>query len=302
MLRRDFLKSSATAFLAAGATLPAGSRGRLDPSKVANRVAGSRLALSCAAYSFRDRLDVNKPTMTLEEFIDLCAREELDAVELTSYYFRSTEPAFLRALRRRASVNGLAVSGAPTNSDFCAPPGAARDADMKRVRAWIDCAELLGAQTVRVFAGNAPAGDDASAVHDRCVAGLRAMAEYAGRHGVILGVENHGGVTATAEGLIALVEAVDSPWLGINLDTGNFHTDVYGSIAKAAPYAVAVQVKVQVREGDGQLEDSDLERVVAILRAAGYRGYVALEYESGGDVMEAVPRHLRALRAAIAAR
>ena len=93
---------------------------------------------------------------------------------------------------------------------------------------------------------------------------------------------------------------MDSPWLGVNLDTGNFHTDVYASIEKAAPYAVAVQVKAEVREGKKPAEEADFRRIAGILKAAGYRGYVALEYEAKEDPLKAVPRYLDKLREALA--
>ena len=132
--------------------------------------------------------------------------------------------------------------------------------------------------------------------------GLKEVSEYAGERGVLLALENHGGITAKADQLLALVRGVDSPWLGVNLDTGNFHEDVYESLEKAAPYAVAVQVKVEVKESGGEAREMDFPRLVRILRQAGYRGYVALEYEARPDPRTAVPRYLSKLREAIAAR
>jgi hydroxypyruvate isomerase len=87
----------------------------------------------------------------------------------------------------------------------------------------------------------------------------------------------------------------------VNLDTGNFRTeDPYRDMAAAAPYTLNVQVKVDVRVG-GKSQPTDYKRVVQILRDAGYRGYVALEYEAAADPMTAIPGHLAALREAIAA-
>ena len=237
--------------------------------------------------------------MTLEEFIDLCARERLDATELTSYYFRRTDRSFLLSLRRRAYVNGLAISGTPVGNDFCLPPGASRKAEIRKVKEWIDRVVILGSQTIRVFAGRVPRGSSEETARARAIEGLKDVASYAGGRGVLLALENHGGITSTAEQLLGLVRAVDSPWLGVNLDTGNFHQRVYESLEKAAPYAVAVQVKVEIREGRGKAEETDYKRVVGILRSAGYRGYLALEYEAKDDPRVAVPLCLRKLREAI---
>ena len=96
--------------------------------------------------------------------------------------------------------------------------------------------------------------------------------------------------------LQALVKGVDSPWLGVNLDTGNFHTDVYGSLEKAAPYALAVQVKVHIREGKKAAEEADFKRLAAILKGAGYRGYVALEYEAKEDPYTTIPPVLKKMQ------
>ena len=93
---------------------------------------------------------------------------------------------------------------------------------------------------------------------------------------------------------------VKSPWFGVNLDTGNFHgDDVYGDLAKVAPYAINVQVKVVV-SGPGGKKPTDYARLAKILREAHYRGYVALEYEEAGDPREECAKHMEALRAAFA--
>jgi len=131
-----------------------------------------------------------------------------------------------------------------------------------------------------VFAGHAQPDTTPEQSHKLMVEGLEECCEYAGRHGIHLALENHGGPTSTAEGLLALVHDVKSPWFGVNLDTGNFHSDdIYGELAKAAPYAVNVQVKVVVSGQDKQKEPADFKRLASILREVGYRGYVVLEYE-----------------------
>ena len=94
-----------------------------------------------------------------------------------------------------------------------------------------------------------------------------------------------------------------SPWIGVNLDTGNFHTaDPYADLAKIAPYAVNVQLKVELqRKGQKASEATDLPRVVAILREANYQGFVALEYEAKPDPWQAVPPVLKQMKELFAA-
>ncbi len=301
--RRRLLRSAA--FLGAAAALSPleTARGLRRAAAAASpavqgRYHASHLRLSCAAYSFRREL--NSGRMTLTDFIDFCARHRLDGTELTSYYFRQTDRAYLCELRRRAYVNGLTISGTPVGNNFCLPPGDKRDQQIRHVKEWIDHVAILGSQTIRVFAGSVPNGATESQAVDWAVAALREVASYAGERGVVLALENHGGITSTADQLLRLVRGVDSPWLGVNLDTGNFHHRPYDEIGKTARYAVSVQVKVEVRTPAGGKTGSDLQRVVEILRHANYRGFVALEYEASAPAIEAVPRHLDRLRDAIA--
>ncbi|OYV80148.1 MAG: hypothetical protein B7Z73_19100 [Planctomycetia bacterium 21-64-5] len=123
----------------------------------------------------------------------------------------------------------------------------------------------------------------------------------AGQHGVFLALENHGGLTTTLDGLLRLIGDVKSPWFGVNLDTGNFHSaDPYADLARIASYAVNVQVKVSMNPGGGKKEPADFRRLAKILTDSGYRGYVVLEYEEREDPRQACPRHIDELRAAFA--
>ncbi len=117
-----------------------------------------------------------------------------------------------------------------------------------------------------------------------------------------LALENHGGLTATADSMLALVRAVQSPWFGVNLDTGNFHgDDIEGDLAKLAPYAINVQVKVVVSGPDGKKRPTDFGRLARLLADSGYRGYIVLEYEEDEPAREACPRYLNEIREAFSA-
>jgi sugar phosphate isomerase/epimerase len=239
--------------------------------------------------------------MTLETFIDFCAREGLEGVELTSYYFTRTDPAYLNELKRRVFLNGLTVTGTPVGNNFCLPPGAEREKEIAHVKDWIERAALLGSPCMRIFSGGAPKGHGEEEAFQWAVECLKEVAGHAGRHGVVLALENHGGLTSTADQLIRHIEAVSSPWLGVNLDTGNFNRRPYAEIEKAAPHAVVVQMKVEVAGEDGKKEPTDIPRVLEILKKAGYRGAIALEYEAAEDPRTAVPRWLKALKKAVSA-
>ncbi len=274
------------------------------------RTGPSRLRLGLAAYSFRQFFQWNRGQeqpaaadperrLTPQRFIDVAADYGCDAAELTSYFFQPTaDDAAFRAVRRHAFLRGIAISGSAVGNSFTAPLGPALDAQIASVKAWIDKTAALAAPHLRVFAGAVPPGGTLEEARRSCTAALEACAEHAGRMGVMLGLENHGGIVENADGLLAIVQAVKSPWLGVNLDTGNFHVaDPYAELARCVPYAVNVQYKVEIsRTPGGPGEPADAARVVNMLRDAGYQGYMTLEYEGQEDPFVAVPRHLRELR------
>ncbi len=288
--RRQFLAAA----LAAPPTLRSGFAGGIDPIKRPSDKPDLKLAL--AAYSFRQALDLKKPTMTLFEFIDMAADLPLDAVELTSYYWAETTDAYAEKLRAHAAKKKLAVSDVPVGNNFCVKDEAAYKKQIQDVKDWTARAAKAGATTVRIFAGSLPKGDTLEEAQKRVVAAMNECCEVAEKHGVMLALENHGGITDTPEHLLELVRPVKSKWLGVNIDTGNFRTpDPYADIAKIAPYGVVSQVKTEVSPG-GKTQEADLARVVKILKDANFHGYVALEYEAKEDPKTAVPKYVKELR------
>ena len=308
LTKRDFLKTvgtvSATAGL--GAVLPV----RLSAAAPIRRNGKPRLNLSLAAYSFRDYFNTathaqNRPadakSIDMHDFIDYCADHGLIGAELTSYYLDpQITQAGLVALKRHAFLRGIAISGTAVGNVFTLPKGAKRDGQIAHVKKWIDNAVHMGAPHVRVFAGGTN-GRSLKQAQSLCIEALEEVGEYAGNRGVFLGIENHGGIVAEADSLLEIVRATQSEWVGINLDTGNFHTDdVYGDIARCVPDAVNVQLKVQVQpRGAKQKSAADVGRLVKILRDGGYQGFVVLEYEAQENPWVAVPKWLDKLKEAI---
>lgn len=288
---------------AASAFLP-----RLQAAEPPKRTGKPFFKLSLAAYSFNSQLPKNWPRpgkteakMTLLDFIDYCAEQDLDATELTSYYFPAeVTPEYLLAVKERCFRLGLDVSGTAIGNDFC-KVGKDREFELEMTRKWIDYAAIVGAPVIRIFAGNVPKGETEEAALERCVAGIDESVAYAAGKGVVLALENHGGITATPEQLLKIVSQVKpSPWFGINFDSGNFRTaDPYGDLEKIAPYAVNAQVKVSIAP-NGKKEKAHLARIVEILKKSAYRGYLVLEYEEPEDPRVEIPKYLAALRDLIA--
>lgn len=295
--RRQFLKVAC----AGGLTLGLGRLPGVQAADPVKRNGKVHLKLSLAAYSFRDFLQPPRgaaPTMTLDDFIRLCADYNLDGTEPTSYYFpKDFGDDYLIHLKALTFRLGLDISGTAIRNDFCQAAGPKRDDDLAHTRKWIDYSATMGAPVIRIFAGNVPRGEELDAVIRRCADGINESLDYAAKKGVILGLENHGGITDNPETMLKIIAAVkESPWFGVNFDGGNFHNaDPYGDLAKIAPYAVNAQVKTDLTYA-GKSEKADLERVVKILVDAGYRGYVVLEYEGKEDPKVAVPKHLDELK------
>lgn len=265
------------------------------------------MRLSLAAYSFNSLFarrgtpeQIAAAKFSLEKFIDYCADQDLDGTELTAYYFpKDIGHDYLNSLKERSFRLGLTISGTAIGNDFCLPEGSARQENLKMCRDWIDYAAVMGAPVIRIFAGNVPKGDKEEAALERCIAGINQSLDYAATKGVSLALENHHGITSTADQMLKIIRGVKpSPWFGVNFDGGNFQTeDPYEDLAKIAPYAVNAQVKVEVQPG-GKKMPADLARVVKILKDANYRGFLVLEYEAegGADPFVAVPKHLKKLR------
>jgi sugar phosphate isomerase/epimerase len=288
--RRSFLTST---LICVGTTSTAAA---IEPIR---REGGPRFRLSVAAYSFRQALDRARtpPAMTLEGFIDLASTWPVDAVELTGYYFPQTTPEHLARLKGRATRQGLDISGTAVRSDFCLTNAERLRQQIDHVKAWIEHTSRLGGKTIRIFAGSVQQGDTAERAQARCVEAIEECCHHAGRFGVYVALENHGGITGTADGMLSIVRAVRSEWFGVNLDTGNFITDnPYADLARIAPYAVTVQMKTEIQRAGRPKEEADLRRLFGILRDANYRGYVALEYEADGNPRDAVPAALRTMR------
>lgn len=303
--RRAFLKlTTAAGFAVAGAPLGALAASAANPFK---RTGKPRLRLALAAYSFRE----NFPRMRgkanakmrpergtdMFKFIDYCAAHNCEGAELTSYFFDEETDEYMIKLKRHAYLRGIAISGTAIGNNFSHPKGAKRDEEIALTKKWIDRSVLMGAPHIRVFAGVQPK-DFARAEADKMVIGaLQECGEYAAKRGIFLGLENHDSIGSAAT-LVPMIKGVNNPWVGINLDSGNFKTaDPYKDFAECVPYALNVQLKVEIHGAGNTKKPADLKRFVQILRDGGYQGWVALEYEAADDSAIAVPRLLKELNA-----
>lgn len=288
LTRRRFIATSAATALLTGA--PVGFA--IEPFK---REGKQILKLSLAAYSMRGFF--GKGELDMPGFIEYCAKLNLHGTELTSYFFpKQVTASYLNGLKRKAHIAGVDISGGAIGNNFTVDPGPKLDAQINHTKTWIDHYAALGAPVIRVFAGKPAKGMDDTTAIKRCVPVFEQVCEYAGSKGVMLAIENHD-FTTRIEPMMAIIKAVKSPWFGVNLDSGNFHSDdPYADLEKIVPYAVNAQIKVEIRRAGKPKEPTDFTRVGKILKDGGYSGYVVLEYEAKEDPYKAIPRYLDVLR------
>ncbi|HIE25869.1 TPA: sugar phosphate isomerase/epimerase [Candidatus Poribacteria bacterium] len=250
------------------------------------------MKVGCCAYSFRQYLSSGE--MSLFDFLEKGVEIGLDGVELTSYYFPSTDDEFLYSLKRKAYLLGLEISGTAVGNNFCLADEAERAKQVTMTKSWIDNSVKLGAPCMRVFAGGAPSGHAEEEARNWCIDSLKECLDYAKPRGILLALENHGGITSTAEQTLAIIKAVDDEWLGVNLDTGNYR-NAYEGIEKTAPYAITCHAKTEIPGPSGK-EIADFRKIADILAKAGYKGYLSIEYEAAEDPMTAVEKFVSYLK------
>jgi sugar phosphate isomerase/epimerase len=269
------------------------------------------MRLCCLSLSFRAAFAAKQ--LDDLEFIDLCARLELDGVDFNVASLGSLEKDHLKKVKKACLEHGLSIACLGISNDFGRPPRE-QDAVQEQVRQGIDAAQFLGAPVVRLFAGYVRQGDSRDDVWQRSVAGLRRAAEYGEKAGIVAGLQNHNhnNVTSTGDDVVRLLKEVDHPWCAHILDTGQYlgspgaggagpddprTYDVYQSITRTAPRAVLVRAKLY-KLRHGKEEWLDYDRIFKILRGVKYQGFVSLVYEGEADLdaLHAVPLGVKFLR------
>jgi len=150
--RRDFLQAAGFAAAASLATGPRAGARRAE----GNTGSHPRLLPGCCAYSYRKYLEPG--TMTMEDFILKAVALGINGVDLTTYWLKSTEPAYLINLRHLAFKHAVAFSGTAIRTEMCQPDPAKRAEEIVNIKKWVDATQVLGASHVRVFGGDLPPG------------------------------------------------------------------------------------------------------------------------------------------------
>ena len=310
MDRRKFIAGASGAF-GLGALTGQASAQQTEISKSGARP-GNPIAVS--TYSFWRFLDDSH--VPVDRCIELAAEMGFDAVEILEMQMQSKDAATVRQLKRLALVSGLALCSLSTHQGFVSPDVEKRKQNIAITLASIELAYQLGIPTVRVNTGRwgtsgtfddlmkmrgiespLPGHTEAEAF-DWVVDSFAKCLPTAEKCGVVLGLENHWGLARTPEGLLKIHEKINSPWLGVTVDTGNFLEDPYDKIAKIAPKATHMHAKTYYGGGIWYALDLDYSRIAKIMRQAHYHGFVSLEFEGKEKYQTAIPKSLAVLRKA----
>jgi sugar phosphate isomerase/epimerase len=321
--RRSFLKGAGALPLtvaAAGMGISSlSASGEIKPIPRAG--AGSLLKTSVNAYSFTKLLNAKikhgGEGMDLYDVVDFCAKYNVDGFDATGYFFpgypeKLPTDKYLNELKLKAFESGVGISGSGVRNNFTVADKAKRAADVAHIKQWVEVASQLGAPVLRVFADTqmramtwhdvAP-GKTWDEVAAWISDDLKECAAHGERHGVVIGVQNHGDFLKTADDQLKLISLVDSKWCGAIVDTGYYRTkDPYADMSRAAPYAVNWQIKQSAFGADSDIP-LDMKKLMRIIRGSGYRGYIPLETLSTPgkeyDPFKVVPAYLEQIRQAI---
>lgn len=319
MNRRHFLA-------AAGLAATGMSVGAAPPPKPKSAAPKTRVQLAIASYSY---WHFREPKVSIEQVIENAAELGVAGVDVLHRQMDLPEKepltlehrASLRWLKRHAFNHGVALVCLSTHQTFVNPDPAVVAANVAHTHKCIEICAELGIPAMRINTGRWGTTKDFDELMQQhgiepvlpgfseedgfkwCEDGIRACLAKAAECGVTLALENHWGLARTADGLLRLVNALNSPWLGVLMDTGNFLTAPYKQadyeqLARIAPKAIYVQAKTYPGGGEWYSLEIDYHRIARILSVANYGGWVALEMEGKAPADQAVRRSIRLLRAA----
>lgn len=312
MNRRNFLNVAAAAGLTsvAGCVSPSGrSKATAETSRKAT--AAPKLGISTYSYwHFRE------PKVPVQTVIEKAAELGVNGVDILHRQMDSEDRGYLQKLKRTAFVNGVDLICLSIHQDFVDPSAEERKKNVDHTIKCIELAYQMGIPAIRLNSGRwntIKSFDELMAkrgiepvlegvTEDEgfkwCIDSIEQCLPKAAECGVILALENHWGLTRTPEGLLRILNAIDSPWLGGLMDTGNFLEDPYPKLEMIAPKTVFVQAKTYPGGGEWYTLDLDYRRVAEILRKVNYRGYISLEMEGKENPDVAVPQSVSMLRKA----
>ena len=307
--RRNFIRNSAIAAAGTGLAASGVSANNRQPAQDKIRIN----PIGVSTYSFW-QFNGPKENSPIENCIENAARMGFDGIEFLLVQMQSEENSYLQKLKRQAFHAGLDIMGFSTHQGYVYPDKEKRQSEIDKTIHQIELAYKLGIPTMRLNTGRwgtIDSFDDLMAnkgiepilegyTEDEgfkwVIDAIEQCIPTAEKCGVVLGLENHWGLGRTAKGVLRIVDAVDSPWLQVTSDTGNFLENQYEQLEMMAPRTFLIQAKTYFGGGKWYTLDIDYPRVAEIFRKVNYRGYVSIEFEGQDDPMTAIPKSLEMIR------
>jgi sugar phosphate isomerase/epimerase len=258
-----------------------------------------RLKTSLNAFSFNGPL--SKGNINLFQVIDYCVEQNFDAIDITGYYFpeypKVPSDEYIFAIKKKAQDLGLEISGTGVRNDFTSPDKAKRNEHIQVVKNWIEVAQKLGAPVIRIFAGGGiPDGYTWEQTAGWMIEDFKECLAHGKKHGVVVAVQNHNDFIRTPEHVHYLFEKVDDPWFGLIMDTGGYRNgNTYDDIAETIKYAVNWQIKEKIFVKGIEM-DTDIEKLMSVIKKSCYKGYIPIETLGDGDVGEKVKALMSQIR------
>jgi len=255
------------------------------------------MKLSCCSWSYHRAMQAGR--IDFADWLRICAKDlQVGGVDIIAEQMPRRGRRFWLETKKRCTDGRLTIVSLSPGNDFGKATARARQREVDAVTRWIEAAFVMGAPCVRIFAGWAPPSEQ-EARWGAMVACIRQVARAAAQAGVTLAVEPHdaGGFLPDSRRTLRLIRDVGSPWVRINLDTGNYtDSDPYAGIAASLPYAPHVVAKIHRLDASGEEVTLDYDRIFRLLSRHRYHGFVTVEYEGRADELASVPKAVAMLR------
>jgi len=263
------------------------------------------MKLGLCTWSYNRTFAAGK--MSLEKCLEVCANDlKAGGVDIIDVHFKSgdnvqkliKDTAYLNKIKKLATDLNITISAVSPGNSFGKDSPKDEAAEVEKIKLWTDIAYILGAPNLRIFAGWAPK-ERHKELWPKVIKSIKTCAEYAATKGITLAVESHndGGYLPTSVETHRLLDEVGSPWVKLNLDTGNYQDkDMYAALKKSIPYATHMHCKIHKLSPDGRELEFDFDKIFTILKGAGYRGFFNIEYEGKEEELEYVPKSFDMVR------
>jgi len=272
-----------------------------------------KVKLGISTYSY---WHFRPPKVSIETVIEKASELGVEGIDILHRQMDGEDRGYLQKLKRHAFLNGVDLISLSIHQNFVSPHISERQKEIDHTHRCIEMANQMGIPSIRLNSGRwNTIGSFDKLMEARgeepvlpgytedegfkwCIDSIEKCLPKAAECGVLLALENHWGLSRTPEGLLRIVNAIKSPWLGVLMDTGNFLEDPYDKLRQIAPKTVFVQAKTYYGGGEWYTLDLDYRRIAKILAEVNYRGYVSIEFEGKENPDSGVRKSIEMLRAA----